>query len=420
MALRETNLPEVDLGCIPMLSRVRSQPGEREGSRKRSGRATALANSSIVSRQEARGETMRKGSWWGRGIVCFLVAAATVLAGAGSESAAEVIPRPNFLILVSDDQRAETMGFMPRTEQRIFEEGIAFANAFATTPLCCPSRASLLTGMYAHRHGVRTNNISLTLPTVFDRLHDAGYFTGLVGKYLNSWDGTPRPEFDFWVSFPGAGAAYVSDKPFWLRFHLPLTPFEVWQVDRDRRNQLRCVASLDRAVESLVLDLERRGLLDSTVVLYLSDNSVFWGEHRLVNKAKVYEEAVRIPFAVRFPPLATVPRVETGLVAIIDIAPTMYDLAGIPIPSDVSGRSLVPLLTSSGPWREDLMLEGWTGPSFSAVRTGTRVYVENRVDLPELYDLTADPYQLRNQVFNRSYATEIAALQTRLRALRGE
>ena len=169
-----------------------------------------------------------------------------------------------------------------------------------------------------------------------------------------------------------------------------------------------------------MLDLERRGLLDSTVVLYLSDNSVFWGEHRLVNKAKVYEEAVRIPFAVRFPPLATVPRVETGLVAIIDIAPTMYDLAGIPIPSDVSGRSLVPLLTSSGPWREDLMLEGWTGPSFSAVRTGTRVYVENRVDLPELYDLTADPYQLRNQVFNRSYATEIAALQTRLRALRGE
>jgi len=210
MALRETNLPEVDLGCIPMLSRVRSQPGEREGSRKRSGRATALANSSIVSRQEARGEAMRKDSWWGRGIVCFLVAAATVLAGTGSESAAEAIPRPNFLILVSDDQRAETMGFMPRTEQRIFEEGIAFANAFATTPLCCPSRASLLTGMYAHRHGVRTNNISLTLPTVFDRLHDAGYFTGLVGKYLNSWDGTPRPEFDFWVSFPGAGAAYVN------------------------------------------------------------------------------------------------------------------------------------------------------------------------------------------------------------------
>ncbi len=112
--------------------------------------------------------------------------------------------------MVTDDQRYDTMGeFMPETQARVFDEGVAFSNAFVTTPLCCPSRASILTGMYAHDHGVLNHEEPLTHATMVHRLHDSGYFTGLVGKYLNSWDGSPRPEFDFW-----AGLLPLSTDPY--------------------------------------------------------------------------------------------------------------------------------------------------------------------------------------------------------------
>src|SRR5258708_29872948 len=66
--------------------------------------------------------------------------------------------RPNFLIIVSDDQRIGSMDFMPVTQSIIFDQGVTFNNGYITTPLCCPSRASILTGLYAHDTNVRTND----------------------------------------------------------------------------------------------------------------------------------------------------------------------------------------------------------------------------------------------------------------------
>lgn len=94
--------------------------------------------------------------------------------------------RPNFLIIVSDDQRFDTMEYMPNTQQLIFDQGVTYTNGFITTPLCCPSRASILTGLYAHNHYVHVNTDDLLLPTLAEDLHKNGYYTGLVGKYLNS------------------------------------------------------------------------------------------------------------------------------------------------------------------------------------------------------------------------------------------
>ncbi len=111
--------------------------------------------------------------------------------------------RPNFLIIVTDDQRFDTMQYMPNTQSLIFDQGVTFSHGYITTPFCCPSRASILTGMYAHNHGVEVNENPLKFPTVVQDLHKNGYYTGLVGKYLNSWDGNARPEFDYWVSFFG-------------------------------------------------------------------------------------------------------------------------------------------------------------------------------------------------------------------------
>jgi arylsulfatase A-like enzyme len=96
------------------------------------------------------------------------------------------------------------MEAMPYTTSVIFDQGIAFDKAYVTTSRCCPSRSSILTGMYAHNHNVRVNSDNLMEKTMFSFLHDEGYATGLVGKYLNSYpkEGTepPLPEFDLWAA----------------------------------------------------------------------------------------------------------------------------------------------------------------------------------------------------------------------------
>jgi arylsulfatase A-like enzyme len=95
------------------------------------------------------------------------------------------------------------MEYMPETQALIFDQGATFSKGYITTPFCCPSRSSILTGLYAHNHYVYENTDKLLLPTVVEDIHRNGYYTGLVGKYLNSWNGNTRPEFDYWVSFFG-------------------------------------------------------------------------------------------------------------------------------------------------------------------------------------------------------------------------
>ena len=101
---------------------------------------------------------------------------------------------PNILLIVSDDQRNDSMQFMPRTQSLIFDQGITFDEAYVTTSRCCPSRSSILTGMYAHNHEVILNSDPLTKKTMVEYLDEQGYYTGLVGKYLNSYPaGAGRP-----------------------------------------------------------------------------------------------------------------------------------------------------------------------------------------------------------------------------------
>ena len=132
------------------------------------------------------------------------LAACSAVAFAGPASRAETVTesRPNVLIVVTDDQRAgDTLEVMPATVD-YFSAGVTFPSAVATTPVCCPSRASIMTGRYAHNHKVRSNAASeaarLDQDTTLQRnLRAAGYRTGIVGKYLNGWDITkPPPHFD--------------------------------------------------------------------------------------------------------------------------------------------------------------------------------------------------------------------------------
>lgn len=139
-----------------------------------------------------------------------LLAAALVAAAATSPlprvAAQEEAAQPNVLIVITDDQRnAGTLGVMPFTRRWFLRDGTRFVNALATTPTCCPSRASIMTGLYAHNHGVHTSepgqaellDQQLTLQRYLRR---DGYLTAIYGKYLNAW---PRkidpPWFDDWA-----------------------------------------------------------------------------------------------------------------------------------------------------------------------------------------------------------------------------
>jgi N-acetylglucosamine-6-sulfatase len=127
-------------------------------------------------------------------LVTGLAVALPLMTGAGELEAAH--NRPNFVVVMTDDQRADDFKRMRSVRTEIAERGTTFANAFATFPLCCPSRATLLTGQYAHNHGVRSNTapeggwqtfVPKEDETIAVALSEAGYRTGFIGKYLNGY-----------------------------------------------------------------------------------------------------------------------------------------------------------------------------------------------------------------------------------------
>ena len=121
--------------------------------------------------------------------------------------------RPNILVIVTDDQRAtETLGVMEATRRLFMKRGRRDKNAFTTTPVCCPARASIFTGQYAHNHGVKENGEMQNLVqehTVQRYLHDNGYRTSIFGKYGNGWSvRRDPPHFDRWATFSSSSTHY--------------------------------------------------------------------------------------------------------------------------------------------------------------------------------------------------------------------
>ena len=135
----------------------------------------------------------------------------------------------------------------------------------------------------------------------------------------------------------------------------------------------------------------------------------------MISKNSYYEESSHVPFALRYPPLVPEPYTDDRIVANIDIAPTLYDLAGLPIPSSVDGFSLADLLQGTTEWRKGILIEGWPGRGvYSAIHTGQFVYAETEGDRAEFYDLEKDPYELDNLVDDPAYENMIAELKVML------
>jgi N-acetylglucosamine-6-sulfatase len=147
---------------------------------------------------------------------CLVLALLAAWAGcAAPTSGPAPARRPNFVFVLVDDMRWDEMGVVghPFIEtpnmDRLAREGIRFDSAFATTPLCSPSRASFLTGQYAHTNGIIDNTArpSHDLATFPRELQRAGYATGFFGKWHMGNDDSPRPGFTHWVAMPGQGEA---------------------------------------------------------------------------------------------------------------------------------------------------------------------------------------------------------------------
>jgi len=188
---------------------------------------------------------------------------------------------------------------------------------------------------------------------------------------------------------------------------------------------------VDDGVASILNALDKTGLTDKTIIVYLSDNGMTLGDHRFgVTKNCPYEACIKIPFIVYAPTLFPA-RSDINLVANIDLASTFVDMAGgvIPDPEKVNGTSLLPLLKDANTsWREDVLLEHWPTeegvgamiPEYYAVRTHEWKYVEYVTGEKELYDLVNDPYELKNVAGKAKYRDIETQLANRLAELKKE
>jgi arylsulfatase A-like enzyme len=462
---------------------------------------------------------------------------ALVLAGlalALSPTAAAAAERPNLIVVMTDDQTAEELAAMPHTRRFIGRAGVRFDRSYVSYPVCCPSRATFLTGQYAHNHGV----MGLYPPTGgygrFDKrnalpvwLQAAGYHTAHLGKFLNGygdqetadvppgwsdWHATvDYSTYSMWgytinhngrlrtygrpfeerprlyqtdviarraesiverrtggekplfmsVNFlaphhesksvqsrtgvlvrpaprhRGAFAskriarrasfneADVSDKPRFLRRHRALTASEIAGIRQDARARRAALLSVDEGVKRIVDALRRTRELDETYVVFTSDNGYMQGEHRVRSgKMLPYDPSTRVPLLIRGP---GIPRhtVSHELVANVDLAPTMVELAGARAGKLMDGRSLTPFAREPGRISRRAILHETGGRRFAdrrdqdegtnsrpalrrvrtyrAIRTSNWLYVRWLGGQRELYDLRTDPDQMHSLHADRGH-----------------
>ena len=347
----------------------------------------------------------------------------------------------NILIIVGDDHAGGTLGIdgdprraTPRLDA-LARQGARFDRAYCNSPLCTPSRQSILTGRLPHAIGVTT--LRGVLPadavTLGDWAGDLGYATGAIGKmHFNSaashgfttrfdtldWERDLArrfpPEVDRrrrwrplrspareWLNAdclpvdlpePAMEAAYLADKAvdylathkaerfaLVVGFHQPHAPFEfpkslaghykpeefaappVSAADRDGQPRIfepltpadargiiaayySSLAYIDTQVGRILDALDALDLSRSTVVVYLSDNGYMLGQHGRFEKHTMYEPAVRVPLIVRSTGRVPPGRRVVELVELVDVLPTVLNLAGLPTPTGLHGRSLTPLI----------------------------------------------------------------------------
>jgi arylsulfatase A-like enzyme len=419
---------------------------------------------------------------------------------------------PDIILINVDDMREDDYLALTRTRALLAGQGATYPNFFLTTPLCAPSRATLLRGQYAHNTNVRANTGNNGGWTAFNRINedtiatwlrdaDPSYRTAHVGKHINGYraaQGQIGPGWTDWIvpvpvafynytlnvngeseeygdgprhyltdimaekargiiattpaetplflyfapkaphgpSIPAnrhegdfAGAVLGTDKPSFNEEDMsdkpaymqrdPLSQADINALERSNQLRLESLLAVDEAIESLIDALEQAGRLEQTYIFFVTDNGYLLGEHRRTAKNVPYEEVIRMSMLLRGPGVRR--GVNDAMVANIDLAPTIAELAGVAPPGFVDGRSLVPTFGGAGNSRQAILLEMFppsaqTDPEEAAaefpaerqllaeqaealsvrraIRTGDWVYVEHGTGEGELYDLRDDPFEL--------------------------
>ena len=341
---------------------------------------------------------------------------------------------PNILFIVTDDHRGDAMSCygnpVLRTPafDRIAREGARFDAFYVASPLCSPSRAALLSGLYPHQrgNGVLDNNRAPDLPrdtpTLATRLGSLGYVTGFVGKAHIGGD--PRrwgfADCPVWlpggssshenpelmvrgrrrvvgnqtinVTFGDAGVKFIERHKderwfLWFASTAPHTPYlrdakytrcrvhsrpppPLWPPgDRlsnyDWAGYYSTTGVLDDQVGRLLRKLDALGLAGDTLVVVLGDNGMMHGSHGQLGKQIWFEESVRVPALVRWPGRVNAGTVVTSPAVSVDLVPTLLEAAGAPKPDGLPGVSLWPAVTEGKPTRTEV---------FSEVRKMTRPF----------------------------------------------
>ena len=441
--------------------------------------------------------------------------------------------RPNVLFILTDDQRWDCVSLNPNSIiatpniDRLGHEGVYFPNHFCTTSLCSPSRASILSGLYAHAHGVSNNFTEYPedMPTWPSELQKAGYETAYIGKYhMGEKNDDVRGGFDYFVTHKGQGQYFDNEFRFtggerkmikgyyttvvtdmaedWLKkregdkpwalmighkaphsFYFPEPKYEhafdhvnvpypasafmlddndPWYKERldtwhgiygplfDWRknwpdespegvaafaNMNRAywgtILSVDDSVGRLYQFLADRGELDSTLIIFTSDNGLLAGEQGMVDKRTAHEPSIRIPLVVRYPGLTPIdqPRVVQQMTLTTDFANSILDICGLPEVKKSHGRSWKKLASGEADpgWRKSMLYHynyekqfPYT-PNVRAVRTDDWKYIRyphgdggpdrHKADL---FHLATDPDETTNLVDDPRYASKVAELKAEL------
>lgn len=355
-------------------------------------------------------------------IACAIFSGGLLAIGLGNNVVA-ADQRPNIVLAIADDwgwPYASAYGdkaVKTPTFDRLAREGVLFTQAFISSPSCTPSRGALITGQHfwrlaagANLHSVWPEGRFAEFPAL---LSQAGYHVGTYRKAWGPGRGSPggkpyKSPAAFFEARP-AGAPFC----FWFGAQDPHRPYELDSgrkagIDLDKvylypqfpdndvaRGDVAdyCfeVERFDREVGELVAQLEKMGELDNTLIFVTGDHGMPFPR----GKTNVYDCGARVPLAARWGKKVPPGRTIDDLVSLTDLAPTFLAAAGLPIPTEMTGRSLLPILESDraglvDPSREFVLLgrERHTpsqeapiqgGYPIRAIRTQTHLYIKNLI-----------------------------------------
>ena len=200
-----------------------------------------------------------------------------------------------------------------------------------------------------------------------------------------------------------------------------------WKYQRYVKDYLRCIASVDDSIGRMLAYLKEAGLAEDTIVIYCSDQGFYLGEHGWFDKRWMYEESLRTPMLVRWPGMVKPGSRNGDIVSPIDFAETFCEIAGIEVPGDMHGRSLVPVLQGKTPknWRKSFYYHYYEYPGWHYVRRHYGVadgryklihFYEKDVDQWELFDLKSDPGEMKS-VYGKPSMTKVQKRLTKQLAM---